>query len=669
MSEITGTGAELLAEGRRWQGERRYEEAREALTAAAEVQEPGAAAALGEVLVAMGLFDEAVPWLEQAALAGDALSARKRAILAKDRGDRESAERWYRTAASRDGDNAFGLAELLRAAGDVAGALEWYDRGAELGSLACMTNGATFRLTVDGDREAAEERLRRAESAGDHVATGALERIAYAWSFDERVEMTFEEDPEELREEFPEREDVLAEFPDRETYARYPALIDLAAPYYRRAAGLGVTGAACAYAWVLYRAGRIEEAEEALAEAFATGDTEAAYRLGLLHDYRGRLEEAEHWYRAAAERDWEDACWNLGQLLVRQRRLDEAAAWFGRRPEDEDFAQRLAAVERHRREPDHLLDPAEEARLPELRAAAETGDRQAALDLARLLDRRRDQPEAVRWYRRAFEAGDPGAGLALGRMLHERANAAPEFLLALYRPAAEAGDPAAMEELGQLHLRLDDRVNGEFWLRRAAARGVAKAAWWCGNKSDEYGDRQEAARLWAVAGEAGEAVPAFLAGRALVNQERGAEAEPLLRLAAADGKERRAPYWLGLALRRQGRDEEALKVLREALTVFQDAGGRNPGPFRDGPLDPRVEIAETLLDLGRLDECGAALDEVFEVYPGHRIAPRVAARLAAARGDQEALERHLATVERIARDTRPLLDERQIADLLRSVHP
>ncbi|MFI5527664.1 sel1 repeat family protein [Kitasatospora sp. NPDC051853] len=656
--------AEPVAEGVRPASKQQHDEAVPPLERAARAGEPGAAGALAELLVSQGRFDQAVPWLERAAGEGDAGAARRRAVLAKDRGDWEEAERWYRSAAGRDGDCAFGLAELLRAGGDEAAALEWYDRGAGLGSLACLTNGAVLRLRRDGDRAAAEERLHRASAAGDHVADEALDAIGRAWGFAAAVEeaLARPDDPKE----------VLDAFPGRDAFAAYPHLVDLAEPLYRRAAGLGVEGAVHAHASTLDAAGHFDRARQLLAAAHADGDVEAAYRLGLLHDHRARLDEAEHWYGLAAGQGHEDACWNLSQLLFRQRRLDEAAHWFGRFTTD-DFAARLGAVEELRLAPDNLLDPADEQRLPGLRGRAEAGDPEAALELARLLDHRRDQPEAVRHYRRAFEGGRPEAGLALGRMLTRRTDTAPAHVLDLYRPAADAGDPEALEELARLQLRLEDMAGAERSLRRAAKLGVAKAAWWCGSKSDEYGDRQEAVRLWRIAGEAGEALPAFEAGRAMVADGDAAAAEPLLRLARESGQERRAAYWFARALLAQeGRLEEAVDALRVALTVFREAGGRGPGPFGRGPEDPRLELAEALLRLDRLDECGTLLTAVLDQYPGHRDAPAVAARLAARQGDQEALARHLETLARNGDANRPGLTEREITELLRQVthqHP
>ncbi|WP_431045751.1 tetratricopeptide repeat protein [Streptomyces sp. P1-3] len=654
---------ELLADGRRLLDAGDHDAAEPPLSAAAESGGPEAAAAYGELLVATGRVDEAVAWLERGAEAGIATAARKRAVIAKDRGEWDAAERWYRCAAEHDGGCAFGLANFLEEGGDLAGAAEWYRRGAALGSLACKTNGAVL-LARSGQEEAARDQLREAADAGDHIAHHALDAMDTAEGklIDYADELAEAEDAEEA---FDAIEDLMHE---KEIFRAYPWLVAEAERIYEQAAELGCDHALVDHALVIEREqDRFEEADALLLRAHERGSLRAARVFASLHEDRGEIATAEEWYLKAAEGGDETAQWNLGLLYKRQRRLDEAYAWI-ERSEHEDYEEQLEHLDELRDAPDNVLTEEDESRQLALRPVAEAGDAEAATELADLLARKRDLPEAIAWYERAFAAGHAGAGLALGRML-KGIGAPPERLLDLYRPAAESPElaPEATDELGQLYLRMDDKVGAERWLRRAARLGSGQAAWWCAERSDEYGDKEEAVRLWRRAAEEGHGMPAFKAGRALFLRGDAAEAEPLLRLAYEKDVPEGA-YWLGRAFRELGQLDDALTWLRTAVDIHGYVQSRYSGFMLTSLFDPRIELAEVLCEREADDECREQLDAVLERSPRHRTAHRLYAQVAARQGDAEAARAHLkeAGVEDPVALDRPGVSAEEVVRIVRA---
>ncbi|UKY54581.1 tetratricopeptide repeat protein [Streptomyces inhibens] len=557
-------------------------------------------------------------------------------MTAKDRGEGETAERWYRSAAERDGDCAFGLANFLEEGGDLAGAAEWYRRGAALGSLACKTNGAVL-LARSGRKEEAREQLWEAADAGDHIARHALDAMDAAE--DKLIEYEDElAEAEDAEEAFDALEDLLYE---KEIFRAYPWLVADAEALYEEAAELGCDHALVDHALLIEREqDRFDEADALLLRAHARGSLRGTRVFAVLRENRGETAAAEEWYLKAAEGGDGTAQWNLGLLYKRQRRLDEAYAWI-ERSAHKGYEKQLEHIDELRDEPDNVLAPDDESRLLALRPRAEAGDAEAATELADLLAHKRDLPEAIAWYERAFAAGHAGAGLALGRTL-KGMGTRPERLLEHYRPATESPDlaPEATDELGQLYLDMDDEAGAERWLRRAARLGSGSAAWWCADRSDDYGDQQEALRLWRQAAEAGHGMPAFKAGRALLLRGDAAEAEPLLRLAYEEDVPEGA-YWLGRTFRELGRLDDAVTWLRTAVDIHGYVQSRYSGFMLTSLFDPRIELAELLCEREADDECREQLDVVLERSPRHRTAHRLYAQVAARQGDAEAARAHL----------------------------
>ncbi|MFC4052707.1 tetratricopeptide repeat protein [Actinomadura syzygii] len=666
------------------------------LRAAAETGDPQAGVEYARFLMAGPAkdVDGAMPWLEPAALAGDAFAARTLAIMMRDRGEYERAERWYRAAADHDGGCAFGLATLLEKSGDLAGAAEWYDRGAALGSLECETNGAVL-LAGQHRKDEAVARLEEAERKGDHVAGDALSQMhglfADIQECDDLLDQA-EQDEDDLDWAL----DSVRDLRDRaKDFRRYPWYLDDALSVYDKAAEVAQDDAPLVWkALLLVKLDRWNDAQSALekaAERFPESGF-APYVHGLMQREHGDLDKAENWLRRAVDLGQPEAMWNLAVLCLNQRRLDEAERWYtayGERADDEndkDYEAGLERVEEYRRQPDNLLDEADEARLPDLRTAAETGDLSAAAELARLLRHKRALPEAVKWFRVAAEDLDPQTKLELGELLYDVCGADAEQVIEWFLPAAEVAheragaapvaDPAdvdLIEQVGRFYLDAADQFKAEKWLRRAARLGHGKAAWWAGSRSDEYGDRQEAERMWALAAQGGVAWCGWLAGRSMVRRGAYAEAEPLLRI-AWDGREEQEPlheaaYWLGLSLRGQERLDEASDWLRTAVEVHPSVRRGYSGFMATSLFDPRSDLAELLCDLELDDEATALADALLQQHPKHRVAHRVAARIAARRGDPEAARAHLEHVVDAPSELREGVTAEELKRLFNAVHP
>ncbi|MGW0712928.1 tetratricopeptide repeat protein [Streptomyces sp. NPDC002643] len=651
-------------------------------SAAAEAGRPGAARTYAELLTEQGLVDEALPWWEKAAVEeGDADAARALAEVHRGRWEFEEAERWYRTAAQRDGGCAFGLASLLEEAGDTAGAEEWYARGAELGSLESLTQGAVL-LALRGEWDEAQERLQDAYDRGHHDAGHTLNTIDNITSELYRWECAL--DDAEAEEDVEAAEEVMGELLDEENEEMFdcsPFMAREAEALCARAVALGSTSALVDQAVFVARDPARRPEARALAErAHELGYSGAAYVLGVWCEERGELREAERWYRAAAESDsGHDAAFaNLGLLCERQHRFEEAERWLRRTGADEnsDFdpwdsteelvVRALKDIVEARNAPESPADRELREQLPELRAAAETEGPEEMFAYADALDRLHRLPEAAEWYRRI---GTPRALLALGRMLHQRGGAKGAYLIPLYEPAAEEGDASAAYDIGEIHDPAEDRRAAGLWFLKAARLGHGRAAWALAWMAEQRGgDPQFAERWYLRAAESGLARPAYLAGVSMVRHGRHAQAEPCLR-SAWDKGVAEASYQLGLAARALGRADEAVEWLRRAVERRADFT-----PEQDGldmsRFDARPELIALLAESGRDEEATAVVTDLLEESPYHLVGNRLAVVLARRREDTETVERCLEKIAEWpqARKVGETLEE--IQDFLRRVsHP
>ncbi len=646
------------------------------LAAAAEAGGEGAYRAYATFLGKHGRMDQALPWWVRAAADGDADAARTLAICHKDRWEFAEAERWYRSAADRDGGCAFGLATLLKEAGDLDGAQEWYARGAALGNVQCLTNGAVLKAAHHGAFAEAQVQLDEAVELGDRKAASARQVIENIvddlelWK-DRLARAEADRDAEGAFEALSPLRDI--EYAGMFRY--YPSTIRAAEALYARAAAVGSHQALIEQAILVARdSDRFEEARALAVQAHELGYSGAAYVLAVWAFERGDQRTAEQWFRTAATAPGghDRARFYLGLLGIMQRRLDEAERWLRRagtaegEGESDDaapemFADELEDIAAIRADPARLPDPALTARLPMLRAAAESGGPEEGFAYADALERLYRLPEAADWYRRA---GTPRALLDLGRMLQD-CGADETLLVPYFEPAAEAGDAGAAYSIAGIHTHAKDERAAGIWTLKAAELGHARAAWGVGWTSEERGGDPQFAERWYVrAAEGGLARPAFLAGRSMVRWGRYAEAEQWLRM-AWENDIPEAAYHLGRALRRIGRTTEAEQWLRRAVERVGDFD-QPRGPLAQR-VDPRPELAELLVEMERDAEAAPLVADILAEYPGHLDGHRLAGQLARRRGDLTTAEQHFAQIEERDSDPGTRMSLREIRELLAQV--
>ncbi len=174
-----------------------------------------------------------------------------------------------------------------------------------------------------------------------------------------------------------------------------------------------------------------------LLQEVATGDPNAAGRLGQLLLARNRPEEAERWLRDAAQGGDPAATYTVGVMLDPDgslynedpARAEEALAWF--------------------------------------RRAATAGNVFGATTMGIRLHQRGQSEAAIPWLEEAVERGDAMAAHTLGRIreVQGRREAAEE----LERFAADLGDVRAAFDLGRMLVDRGERSQGIDWLQRATA--------------------------------------------------------------------------------------------------------------------------------------------------------------------------------------------------------
>ncbi|KPI01835.1 Tetratricopeptide TPR_2 repeat-containing protein [Actinobacteria bacterium OK074] len=216
---------------------------------------------LGRILAERGEGKEAEPFLETAAAAGDPGAA---ALLGKLL--RERAVRWLEAgAAGGDGEAAHTLGDVLLGSGRGQESLHWYTKAAEAGRGEVATSlGRLMRMR--NNLSDAELWFRHGVALGDPQAIYALGLLLHRMG---------------NREEEAEQ-------------------------YFRQAVAAGAdTKAAVTLGTILSkRAATLEEGLALLRDAGRKGDTEAAYRLGVLLETLGQADEADMWSAEAAERGY-----------------------------------------------------------------------------------------------------------------------------------------------------------------------------------------------------------------------------------------------------------------------------------------------------------------------------------------------------------------------------
>ncbi|MFD6984468.1 tetratricopeptide repeat protein, partial [Streptomyces sp. NPDC059956] len=264
---------------------KRYEEAEPFLLQAADAGNTNAEVALGSMLALAGRLDEAEVRFRRATEAGDARAAALLGRMLLREGRSEEAEPLLRQAADTDeADDQVLLGRvflkegrseeaepLLRQAADTGGA----DAKRLLGQM----------LLQEGRTEEAEPFLRQAVDEGDIPASTALGVLLLQSGRSEEAESLL-----------------------------------------RQAADEGDIPASTALGSLLLQSGRSEEAEPLLRQAADTGNTHAKVLLGILLTNDGRSEEAEPLLRQAADEDEDNANTRvlLGILLTNDGRSEEA---------------------------------------------------------------------------------------------------------------------------------------------------------------------------------------------------------------------------------------------------------------------------------------------------------------------------------------------------------
>lgn len=302
--------------------------------------------------------------------------------------------------------------------------------------------------------------------------------------------------------------------------------------------------------WAAQTRDDLATAEQWYARAAEAGNSWAMSNLGTLAERRGEVSLAESWYRRAADAGDTKGMTNLGGLFAQTGRIDQARSAYRRAAAtgDPNGLRKEAVLELlhgDRKRGANLLrqvalagDPAavrlmgllsqpEDAAVPRSdvealrRLAAEMGDSDAALDLARNLWNQGDLDAAEIWFRRAAETENGKvAEFGLAVLLEQRART--EDAESWYRRSAEHGLPEAMLNLGTVLQERGEFEEAEHWYHRALGAGHLPAEVNLGALHWRRGNLAEGHRWYQRAADRGDE----LAKQALENVETESPAEP-----------------------------------------------------------------------------------------------------------------------------------------------
>lgn len=307
-------------------------------------------------------------------------------------------------AESGDGQQAHNLGVLLERRGDVAGAIEAYERGLQLGNASAGFNLGLLRERQGELREAVLA-LAHSDLAGHAMAPCALGDLLLQQGNASGAEAA-----------------------------------------YRRSAARGHVPAYGHLGSLLRDNGDVRGAERAFERGALSGDAEAMFMLGSL--YMGQfddLDRAETWLRRSADVNSPRAWFGLGVIKQEHGDKDGAVEMFSRGDELGDPAASFA-LGIHLRDSGQLQH-AEEA----FRRADDGGDKDAPSALGDLLAARGDLEEAEAAYRRGGERGDVDALANLGHMLASRGDKAGA--VEAWMEGARLGDRELTERVVHLLLK------------------------------------------------------------------------------------------------------------------------------------------------------------------------------------------------------------------------
>ena len=256
-----------------------------------------------------------------------------------------------------------------------------------------------------------------------------------------------------------------------------------------------------------------EEAAKWFRKAAEQGHARAQSQLGLCYcDGMGVEEddaEAVKWWRKAAEQDDQFALYRLGECYLDgigvDMDWDKARECFRRAAEikdEEDQIQYFAS------ESQKMLDAilAYEKDLP----AAEQGDAEAQIAVAKFFAGRNHDEEAFEWYRRAAEQGHPEAQYELARCYDFGSGVEEDEAETFnwYRKAAEQGHDLARNALSICYEKgigvAKDPDEAKKWKEMFLQSGVPDVLFTTGMQLAKRGrpsDMEEAVRFWRRAAE------------------------------------------------------------------------------------------------------------------------------------------------------------------------
>lgn len=456
-------------------------------------------------------------WIRLHQHAGDHVGQLFSLAFAASQQDKDDIELlcWESMADTGSSEAVLQVGHILRRRGSITEAIAWYERAVDLGDSEGWTQIGLLYERAQDVEQARDYFGRAADVDNGHAAlhlanvlhkTGDLES-AEAWS--------------------------------------------------RRAAALSEnSGATAELAAILGDTGRVEEAEEILRTAVASGDKESLCELGILFDKTNRLHEARQWWEQGASVGVGRAAGNLAASYARSSDVENEELWWRKAIElgEEDAQLNLAIL---------LADQGSTEEAEQLfQEIVEEKIEKAAFNYAVFLAKRDRLDEAERWARVSAGEDEKGAAKLLARILMDR-NQVEQSELWLRR-AVEEGDVTAQALLGERLLEKDDREGAKVWFLKAAEAGEEQAACALGTIYEEDGKTAEAMRWYQQSYDAGHAHAACRHGSLLMISGSDPELAAERFEAAYRGGHRHGASMLESVRRSQGRLEEAARWFRLA---------------------------------------------------------------------------------------------------------
>ena len=383
-----------------------------------------------------------------------------------EKDDREGAK-WLRKAADQGFayaqsnlgilyDNGVGVAE------DDAEAVKWYRKAAEQGDAYAQFNLAMMYYNGKGvtkDYDEAVKWYRKAAEQGDASAQRNL-GIMYA-----NGAGVVEDDAEAVKwyRKAAEQGDAYAQFNLAMMYYNGKGVTkdyDEAVKWYRKAAEQGDASAQNNLG-IMYANGEGVEKDEREAvkwyrKAAEQGHATAQFLLGMCYSYGEGVEkdlvEAAKWLRIGAERGDAKSQWALGNVIFKQNGAytKEVVAWYLKSMDQHfekaamDFFLFFISWQSKPELAEFIMDPAKEG--------SPNAQYYLGLIYAKGYAVKKDEAEAVKWYRKAAEQGDSAAQFNLGEMYRDGKGVLKNYSEAIkwFLVAARLENKKATKELGKL---------------------------------------------------------------------------------------------------------------------------------------------------------------------------------------------------------------------------